>query len=436
MKIKIKQHVALVYRYPILFIPISLMFFILFGLVFPEYSQANTQQLLKSVEHQRIDNMIHINMMFSETVSEPKTFVLHEPDRLVIDFPQASLATTPVEYINKGTVRKAVFKESADKLRAIIYLKQFISYKTDINGKTLNIQIEDKEKKPTKASEKPLPKPEPVKFIDYDDSHDPILGRLPPPINTHEHQNQNQLASETPTTLPQETINDTLPVPTTSMHPTESGSITLSNKNIEELWGDSAEPEVRTSSTNHKQLGEVDFRRDADGNAKIIINLPSTQTIVEDKQNGSSIYLLMKDIDVPQHLRQRLDVLDFATPVNYIEVAQKDHGAKVSIFTKGNIKYIKEQDGSRYTLRVIKKKPKVTKKKKKVFKGEKLSLNFQDIEVRSVLQLLADFTNKNIVVSDTVEGNITLRLKDVPWDQALDIVLETKNLAMRKNGNV
>jgi type IV pilus assembly protein PilQ len=426
MKIKIKQHVALVYRYPIAFVPISLLFLILSILLLPEYSYASNQALLKSIDYKRVDNNVNLSFTFSEAMAEPKTFILHNPDRIVLDFPNALLGTKPVEYIKMGNVRKVVFKESAEKLRAIIYLTKFNNYTTDIDGNTINVTIEDTEKKPEEL-------PEPVKFIEDDDSLDPIWGKIPPPI-------ENEPEKTTDVTIPpQETkpiAPEPLPSATTSMHEAKGESVTLSNKDVEDLWANSGKLETSSPYNNQKQLGKVDFRRDADGNAKIIINLPSANTIVTDKQNGSSIYLLMKDVDIPQHLRQRLDVLDFATPVNYIEVAQKDTGAKISIFTQGNIKYTKEQDGSRYTLRVMKKKPKVTKKKQKVFKGEKLSLNFQDIEVRSVLQLLADFTNKNIVVSDTVDGNITLRLKDVPWDQALDIVLETKNLAMRKNGNV
>lgn len=432
MKIKIKQHVALVYRYPITFVPIGLLFLILCTLLLPEYSYADNQALLKSVDYKRVDNNINLSFTFSETTAEPKTFILYNPDRIVLDFPKALLGTKPVEYIKTGNVRKVIFKESSEKLRAIIYLSKFNNYTTDINDHTIHVTIEDTEKKPDE-SPKIEAKPEPVKFIEDNDPNDPVWGKIPPPIS-HETEQTTDVNPTTQETMPVAPM--PLPAATTSMHETNSENITLSNKDVEALWANSKNQETNSSYHKQKQLGKVDFRRDADGNAKIIINLPSADTIVTDKQNGSSIYLLMKDVDIPQHLRQRLDVLDFATPVNYIEVAQKDTGAKISIFTQGNIKYSKEQDGSRYTLRIMKKKPKVTKKKKKVFKGEKLSLNFQDIEVRSVLQLLADFTNKNIVVSDTVDGNITLRLKDVPWDQAIDIVLETKNLAMRKNGNV
>jgi len=432
MKIKIKQHVALVYRYPITFVPIGLLFLILCTLLLPEYSYANNQTLLKSVDYKRVDNNINLSFTFSETTAEPKTFILYNPDRIVLDFPETLLGTKPVEYIKTGNVRKVVFKESSEKLRAIIYLSKFNNYTTDINDNTIHVTIEDTEKKPDEAP-KIEAKPEPVKFIEDNDPNDPVWGKIPPPIS-HETAQTTDVNPTPQKTMPVAPM--PLPAATTSMHEASNENITLSNKDVEALWANSKNQDTNSSYHNQKQLGKVDFRRDADGNAKIIINLPSADTIVTDKQNGSSIYLLMKDVDIPQHLRQRLDVLDFATPVNYIEVAQKDTGAKISIFTQGNIKYTKEQDGSRYTLRIMKKKPKITKKKKKVFKGEKLSLNFQDIEVRSVLQLLADFTNKNIVVSDTVDGNITLRLKDVPWDQALDIVLETKNLAMRKNGNV
>lgn len=138
--------------------------------------------------------------------------------------------------------------------------------------------------------------------------------------------------------------------------------------------------------------------------------------------------------------QKRLDVVDFATPVSNIQISQRGMNGRVSIMASEDFTYRTERDKNVYTVYIDKikaaKKEKLGEKKKKTFTGEKLSLNFQDIEVRAVLQLLADFTNKNIVVSDSVDGNITVRLKDVPWDQALDIVLESKNLGMRENGNV
>jgi type IV pilus assembly protein PilQ len=190
------------------------------------------------------------------------------------------------------------------------------------------------------------------------------------------------------------------------------------------------------------QLQSVDFRRDADGSGRLIVRLPSPDSVVSDDKSGNTITITVKDADVPAKLQQRMDVMDFGTPVSDINVSQRDNSARIRIAAHEGFEHRTNRNGDEYTVYIDKLKAtpedklQVGEKKKKNFTGEKLSLNFQDIEVRAVLQLLADFTDKNIVVSDTVAGNITVRLKDVPWDQALDIVLESKSLAMRENGNV
>jgi len=147
----------------------------------------------------------------------------------------------------------------------------------------------------------------------------------------------------------------------------------------------------------------------------------------------------LKGVDLPQNY-DKLDVTDFATPVTSINLSRSGADARIQIVVRGDFAYHVARKGKQLQVSVNKVDKNVRLKdlrnKKKTYKGDKLTLNFQDIEVRSVLQLLADFTDKNIVVSDTVQGSITLRLKDVPWDQAMDIVLRSKGLGMRENGNV
>lgn len=188
-------------------------------------------------------------------------------------------------------------------------------------------------------------------------------------------------------------------------------------------------------------LQGVDFRREPDGSGRVIINLPAANTQVSDDKRGNTVTISLTDVDTPSNLQKQMDVTDFGTPVSSIDVSQRDNNARINITAHEGFDYRTKRNGNEYTVYIDKLKTSAEDKlaaeqKKKNFSGEKLSLNFQDIEVRAVLQLLADFTDKNIVVSDTVTGNITVRLKDVPWDQALDIVLESKNLAMRENGNV
>ena len=188
-------------------------------------------------------------------------------------------------------------------------------------------------------------------------------------------------------------------------------------------------------------LQNIDFRREPDGGGRIVITLPSTNTRLSEDKKGNSVVVSIDDIDVPAHLKKRMDVMDFGTPVSELNVSQTGMNARINIAAHEGFEYRTQRNGAEFTVYISKRRVSAEEKlaeekSKKTFTGEKLSLNFQDIEVRAVLQLLADFTNKNIVVSDTVQGNITVRLKDVPWDQALDIVLQSKNLAMRENGNV
>jgi type IV pilus assembly protein PilQ len=188
----------------------------------------------------------------------------------------------------------------------------------------------------------------------------------------------------------------------------------------------------------HRITG-IDFRRGKGGEGKIIVDLSDEDTPVSTGEAGSQIFVEFGDTNLPSKLLQRLDVIDFATPVQYIEASQSGDRARLTISPAGDYEYLAYHTGKSYTIEV-KETPKEVQEaaKKDVFgyTGERLSLNFQDIEIRAVLQLIADFTGLNMVTSDSVQGNLTLRLKNVPWDQALDIVLKTKGLAMRKAGNV
>lgn len=186
-------------------------------------------------------------------------------------------------------------------------------------------------------------------------------------------------------------------------------------------------------------LAGVDFRRGKDGEGRVIVDLGSPGTQVDLSELGGKIRLTMDGIAVPAELRRRLDVTDFATPVSRIDTFVEDGNAVVEIRPEGNYDYIAYQSGSQFTVSVEKlseEEAESRREEKFPYTGEKLSLNFQDIEVRSVLQLIADFTGLNLVASDTVGGSITLRLQNVPWDQALDLILKTKGLDKRQIGNV
>lgn len=185
-------------------------------------------------------------------------------------------------------------------------------------------------------------------------------------------------------------------------------------------------------------ITNIDFRRGNNGEGRVVVTMSDANTPVSTGESGQQIFVDFGNTGLPADLQQRLDVVDFATPVQYIDATSVGKRVRLSITPAGEYEYLAYHAGNTYTVEVkqIVKTKEEKKKEKKDFSGEKLSLNFQDIEVRAVLQLIADFTNLNMVTSDSVQGNVTLRLKNVPWDQALDIILKTKGLGMRRNGNV
>lgn len=186
-------------------------------------------------------------------------------------------------------------------------------------------------------------------------------------------------------------------------------------------------------------ISNIDFRRGAQGEGRIVVTLSDANTPASTGESGQQIFVDFGNTGLPQDLQQRLDVSDFATPVRYIDATKVGNRVRLAITPQGEYEYLAYHSGNVYTVE-IKPAQKETKADGKIddkgYSGEKLSLNFQDIEVRAVLQLIADFTDLNMVTSDSVRGNLTLRLKNVPWDQALDIVLKTKGLAMRRSGTV
>ena len=184
-------------------------------------------------------------------------------------------------------------------------------------------------------------------------------------------------------------------------------------------------------------LRDIDFRRGADGAGRIIVSLPNTQVGVDIRQQGTGLVVEFLRSAVPDSLRRRLDVTDFGTPVQTVTITQTGDRVRMVVEPRGNWEHSAYQSDNQFVLEVrpVRIDPnKLTQGPG--YQGEKLSLNFQNIEVRSLLQVIADFTNFNVVTSDTVTGNLTLRLKDVPWDQALDIILQAKGLGLRKSGNV
>jgi type IV pilus assembly protein PilQ len=186
-------------------------------------------------------------------------------------------------------------------------------------------------------------------------------------------------------------------------------------------------------------IESIDFRRGVKGEGRILVTLSDASIPVNIHKEGDKIVLDFVGASVPKALQRRLDVVDFATPVTMVDTFAVGKDTRMVISATGNYEHLAYQAERQFTLEVkpvTKTAQESLKKDETGYTGEKLSLNFQDIEVRAALQIIADFTGLNMVVSDTVKGSISLRLKDVPWDQALDIILKTKGLGMRKMGNV
>ena len=203
----------------------------------------------------------------------------------------------------------------------------------------------------------------------------------------------------------------------------------------------STAPASYAAPAGSRAITGVDFRRTRDGGGRVIVNLTDPSTPVDIRQEGPRVVAIFKDTALPAELMRRLDVMDFATPVATVDTLKTNLDTRIVISAEGKFEQLAYQSDTEFSIEINPVADEVQEgsslfSETKEYEGQRLTLNFQDIETRAVLQLLAETSGRNIVVSDTVQGNVTLRLRNVPWDQALDIVMTTKGLAMRQNGNV
>ena len=328
-------------------------------------------------------NRVEIQLTLSEAVQAPETFATESPSRIALDFPGVSskLAQKALP-IGVGAVHSVVAVEASDRTRVVVNLNDSVPYEVTTSGNQVAIRLDtDRDL----ASAAPPPAPAPA-----------------------------QSAPAAPRSAPAARPAQRASAPSRRAQPRYSGG---------------GGPAVR----------DIDFRRGPDGEGRVLIKLPSPDTRVAVREQGSRVLVDVYDSSLPQRLFRRLDVTDFATPVVAVEARGKGRNVELNVEAGGDFDFLAYQADDLFTLEFRALTPSEKEelaRQKIVYEGDRLSLNFQDIEVRAVLQLLADFTNLNLVASDTVRGNITLRLKNVPWDQALDIILKTKGLSMRQTGNV
>ena len=318
----------------------------------------------------------------------PAGFSIQNPPRIAIDLPGVgnALGKSSVE-MNQGNLRSVIVAQGGERTRLVLNLKKAATYRAEIRGKTLLVVLD---------------------------------GGVPPEAPA--------AAPAAVATAQREAPPAMTPTATATAPPAEAAPAARP-----------AGPQHFAASLNSNPLSlrDIDFRRGSDGAGRVIVDLPNNQVGVDIQQQGQNLVVEFLKSNLPENLRRRLDVTDFGTPIQTITTTQNGDRVRMMIQPRGNWEHSAYQSDNQFVVEVRQQKTDPNKLTQGPgFAGEKLSLNFQNIEVRALLQVIADFTNFNVVTSDTVTGNVTLRLKDVPWDQALDIILQAKGLGLRKSGNV
>ena len=324
------------------------------------------------------------------------SFLLANPSRLVIDLPNTAndINKSALEF-GVGETRSVSLAQSGNKTRAVVNLTRNVPYKIATLGNQVTVTFS-----PNPAA--------------------PVAGNAPSVTQGQAAVNIVQPVMMASAVTPANLSSAAATIPT-AVTPT-----------VNTFAG-------RAVVLNSREVKSIDFRRGDDGSGRVIIDLLEGASPINVRQQGGRLLLDIESTQLPEKLRRRLDVTDFATPVQRVSSVMEGTATRITIEPKGAFEHSAYQTDSRIVveIRAIKEDPnKLVQGAKSGYKGDKLSLNFQNIDIRSLLQVFADFTNLNIITSDTVTGSITLRLKDVPWDQALDIVMQAKNLDSRKNGNV
>jgi len=303
-----------------------------------------TGSLQSGVEVVRVD--------LSQALTEvPTGFSIQSPARIALDFPNvvSTMGRSNIE-VNQGNLKSVSVVQAGNRTRVVLNLKQFTTYKTQLQGKSLLVVL------------------------------DALAGAAPAPVAQVFAENRSR---------------DILP------------------------------------------LRDLDFRRGEEGSGRVIVALPNNQVGVDIRQQGQTLVVEFMKTTLPEGLRRRLDVADFGTPVKTVTTFQIGDRVRMVIEPQGQWVHSAYQSDEQFVVEIKPLKVDASKLTQGPgYSGQKLSLNFQSIEVRSLLQVIADFTNFNVITSDSVNGTVTLRLQDVPWDQALDIILQAKGLGMRKTGNV
>ena len=316
--------------------------------------------------------------MKSPLKAKPASFTVANPPRIAFDFPEtANGLGRGVQSIERGDLRSANVVQVGDRTRLVLNMARLLAYETRVDGNVLTVAL-------SAGSNAPVAAARPV---------------VSPPASA------SPASSASPVS--------TSPAVATQVAAVASG----------------------------QSVSDINFRRGGKGEGRIVVQLSNADIGTDVRQQGGKLIVNFLKAKLPDHLRRRSDVTDFGTPVTQLLAEQQGENVRLTISPTGLWEHNAYQSNDQFVLEV----KRMTEDPNRLvqrgggrvkYAGEKLSLNFQNVDVRSVLQVIADFTDFNIVTSDSVQGNLTLRLKDVPWDQALDIILQAKGLDMRRNGNV
>lgn len=401
---------------------------------------AAAENALQDIEISSLPNRgIELVLTASGPLERPSSFHTKNPARIALDFWGMANQTGNRDWnVGMGMLRDVALTEGGDRLRVVVNLVESVPYTMDVAGNQLTLILapavaRSPAKPPLEAALAREGSAQPATSVAAGSGvgETPFAGPLPPPIPGGGARPMHAAGSPASMEMPSAALDAPLmdrDAPLAA--PTPPGPGTTS--------AETPMPDL-TAAAWGQGLEDVDFRRGAEAEARVVFSLSNPNTVVDVQEEAGRVVMDFLNAQAPERLLRRFDVSDFATPVKHFEVTNQNGNVHVEIIPLQEFQYLAYQTDDSFTveLQPLTKEEKDELKKQQVgYTGERLSLNFQDIEVRSVLQLLGDFTGLNMVVSDTVKGNITLRLQNVPWDQALDIILKTKGLAKRQVDNV
>jgi type IV pilus assembly protein PilQ len=334
---------------------------------------------------------VQLTLTLSGPAPQPLAFTVNQPARIALDLQDTRLAMKDHKTdVQAGMVNSVVVAEAGGRSRVVINLASLVPYTTKVDGNNVYVLIGSNAGDTGVAS------------ANVGSFGAPVAGNAAP----------SKIAA--------------VPVPVPSVSPPASAPSAAAKT-----------APVPAVAAGPNEIAAVDFRRGADGSGDIVVTLPNANVIGNVHDVGGNVAVDFAGVKLPEDMVRRMDVTDFATPVQYIDAQNTPAGAQLVIHSAGQYEKLAYQSDDTFSVEF--KTPAVSASQvvtKKQYTGQKISLNFQSIDIRAVLQILADASGKNVVVSDSVNGAITLRLQDVPWDQALDIILRTKGLATREYGNV